>query len=412
MNKPTIDVVGVGPGNPALLTQLAQQKIDQATFLVGGTRHLELFLKDGQKSIAIKNNLKEVLQTIIDNSATESICVLASGDPGLYSIATYLVKKLEDIDVKIVPGISAYQYFCSQLGIPWHDVKINSAHGRELKNLYRDVAEHNRVIAFTGSNCLPQVIAQMLIDRGISNVKLTVGENLSYPDQRIVTGTAQEIAKMEFLSLSMLLIESKRETKEQLFDHYPIGIGDEHYLRAKVPMTKSEIRAVTMSKLQLTDEAVIYDVGGGSGSVSVECALLCRGSRVVTIERKPEAVELIKQNIAHFNIENIDVVSGLAPCDVSGYPAPSHVFIGGTAGNMDSIIDWLKEKSSQFRIVINAVTVETVYEAIQALKNGGFSDLDITQVAVSKGRKVGPKHLMEAHNPIYIISANLVGDTE
>ncbi len=410
MNKPTIDVVGVGPGNPALLTKLAEQKIKAATFLVGGTRHLEMFLSEGQQSLAIKNNLTEVVQVIGEHCTSEKICVLASGDPGLYSIATYLVKKMPTVDVKIVPGISAYQYFCAQLGVAWQEIKINSAHGRELKQLYRDIAEHQRVIAFTGSNCLPQDIARLLMARGIDNVKLTVGENLSYENERIVSGSPQEIAQLQFVSLSMLLIENLVDDKQALFNHYPIGIDDANFLRAKVPMTKSEVRAVTMSKLQLTDEAVIYDIGGGSGSVSVECALLCRGSRVITIERKAEAVDLIKQNIAHFKIDNIDVISGLAPCDISRYPAPSHVFIGGTAGNMQTIISWLKQKSAQFRIVINAVTVETVYEAITTLKAEGFSDLDITQLAVSKGRKVGPKHLMEAHNPIYIISANLVGE--
>ncbi len=410
MNKATIDVVGVGPGNPALLTKLAEQKIAEATFLVGGTRHLELFLKAGQGALAIKNNLAEVLRVIGDNCQTEKICVLASGDPGLYSIATYLVKKMPEVAVNIVPGISAYQYFCAQLGVAWQDIKINSVHGRALKQLYRDIAEHQRVIAFTGSNCLPQDIARLLIERGIDNVKLTVGENLSYDDERIVSGSPQQIAQLQFASLSMLLIENLADEGEKLFDSYPIGIADQHFLRAKVPMTKSEVRAVTMSKLQLIDEAVIYDIGGGSGSVSVEAALLCRGSRVITIERKAEAVALIKQNIEHFKIDNIDVVSGLAPCDITNYPAPTHVFIGGTAGNMVEIIDWLKAKTAQFRIVINAVTVETVYEAITALKAAGFSDLDITQVAVSKGRKVGPKHLMEAHNPIYIISANLIGE--
>ncbi len=410
MNKPIIDVVGVGPGNLGLLTKLAEQKIAQASFLIGGSRHLEIFLKEGQRSLAIKNNLAEVLQVIEQYSDSEQICVLASGDPGLYSIATYLVKKLPDFEVKIVPGISAYQYFCAQLGIAWQEIKINSVHGRALKHLYRDIAEHQRVIAFTGSNCLPQDIAQLLIARGVSDVKLTVGENLSYPDERIVSGRPQEIAKMNFASLSMLLIENLAESKEALFEHYPIGIDDQHFLRAKVPMTKSEVRAVTMSKLQLVDEAVIYDIGGGSGSVSLECALFCRGSRVITIERKPEAVELIKRNIEHFAVDNVDVISGLAPCDISAYPAPSHVFIGGTAGNMTAIVDWLKQKSASFRIVINAVTIETVYEAVTALKNGGFSDLDITQLAVAKGRKVGPKHLMEAHNPIYIISANLGGE--
>ncbi len=410
MNKLKIDVVGVGPGNPALLTELARQKIERATYLIGGTRHLELFLKPGQQSLAIKNNLSEVLQVVVDNCAAEEICVLASGDPGLYSIATYLVKKLADVDVKIVPGISAYQYFCAQLGIAWQEIKINSAHGRELKNLYRDIAENKRVIAFTGSNCLPQVIAQLLIDRGIEDVVLTVGENLSYEDERIVSGSPREIAQMSFVSLSMLLIENTAEGAELPFANYPIGIADEYFLRAKVPMTKSEVRAVTMSKLELVDEAVIYDIGGGSGSVSVECALLSRGSRVIAVERKAEAVELIRKNIKHFNVNNIDVVEGLAPCDISAYPPPSHVFIGGTAGNMNAIIEWLKEKSDSFRIVVNAVTVETVYEAITALKEEGFDDLDITQVAVSKGRKVGPKHLMEAHNPIYIISANLKGE--
>lgn len=405
-----LSIVGVGPGASDLITTRAKQRIDKADYLIAGQRHLDIYLSANQQALAIGNNLQTVLHTIKSHWQTHHICVLASGDTGLYSIANYLVANLPEINYEIVPGISAYQYFCAVLGIPWHDIKINSAHGRELDKLYLDVANHWRTIFFTGENCPAQAIAKRLVARGLDHFSLTVGENLSYPNERIIKGTASEIAKGQFAALSMLLVENTAPVKQSLIAHYPIGIDDGHFIRERVPMTKSEVRAVTMSKLQLQDEQVIYDIGAGSGSVSIECALLCRGSLVISIERKAEAIAFIKRNITHFDIDNIKLIDGLAPLNLESVPAPDRVFIGGTAGNMTAIIAWLMSLSNRFRVVINAVTIETIYEALACFKENSFTDVDITQVAVAKGRAVGTKHLMEAHNPIYILSANYDGE--
>lgn len=405
-----LSIVGVGPGASDLITARAKQRITEADYLIAGQRHLDMYLAAHQQSLAIGNNLKEVIHTIQSHWQTHRICILASGDTGLYSIANYLVKNLPEIVYDIVPGISAYQYFCAKLGIPWHDIKINSAHGRALHNLYLDVANHRRTIFFTGENCPAQTVAKHLMARGLDNLSLTVGEHLSYAEERIIKGSAAEIAKGQFASLSMLLVENNMPVTKTLIPHYPIGIDDTHFIRERVPMTKSEVRAVTMSKLQLQDEQVIYDIGAGSGSVSIECALLCRGSLVISIERKAEAIALIKRNITHFDIDNIKLIDGLAPLNLESVPAPDRVFIGGTAGNMTAIIAWLMSLSNRFRVVINAVTIETVYEALACFKENAFTDVDITQVAVAKGRAVGTKHLMEAHNPIYILSANYDGE--
>ncbi len=396
-----IIIIGVGTGAEDLVTVRAKNMLAESRFVVGGTRHLELY-GQGKETCIIKSDLDRVKAFIDENLKIDNVLILASGDPGLYSIAQYIHRNYDDELIETVPGISAYTYFMSQLGVAWHDVVIKSTHGREAEYLLRDIAANAKTIVFTDKKKSPAFIAKLLLERGLGDVELSVGENLSYPNQRIVKASPKELVDMEFDHLSMLFVFNPNPRNLDELPAY--GIEDSAFLRAKVPMTKAEIRGYLMTKMDIKGEEIVYDVGAGSGSVSVECAIHAVGGMVYAIERKPEAVELIEKNKAHFGLNNIEVIHALAPAVDAEIPAPDRVFIGGSAGNMSSIVKWLVDKEHDFKIVISAITVETVTEALSALKEFDFDNIEIISLNTARGRKVGSKHLMEANNPIYVIS--------
>lgn len=178
---------------------------------------------------------------------------------------------------------------------------------------------------------------------------------------------------------------------------------DEWFIRGKVPMTKSEVRAVSISKLELHPDSILYDIGAGTGSVAVEAAGFLPKGQVYAVEKKPEAVALIITNKEKFGADQINVIEGSAPDVLLGLPCPTHAFIGGSTGTMGEIIDILTEKNPRIRIVINIIALETLSQAMEALKIRGI-DAEIVSMQTARAKKAGAYHLMEGQNPVYIIS--------
>ena len=177
-------------------------------------------------------------------------------------------------------------------------------------------------------------------------------------------------------------------------------------------MTKQEIRAVTMAKLGLTRSSVCWDVGAGTGSVSLEMARVSEDGFVYAVEKNEEACALIESNMKHLGITNVEVVRGLAPEALEDLPAPSHVFIGGSSGSMIPIIQKALEKNPSVRVVMNTVTVESLGDVADAVKTLGLINEDYVQISAARGRKLGRYHLMTAQNPVFIVSCDGPGVPE
>ena len=182
------------------------------------------------------------------------------------------------------------------------------------------------------------------------------------------------------------------------------GIPDEEFIRGDVPMTKSEVRTISMAKLDLPADAIVYDIGAGTGSVSVECALAAYDGQVYAIEKEADAAELIRQNKVKFGCENLQVIEGLAPDALEDLPIPTHAFIGGSSGNLQEILAVLLRKNPDVRIVVNAVTVETMTEAAECAKYFGFTEYETVSVNIARSRKLGRYHMMTAQNPVSVIT--------
>lgn len=185
------------------------------------------------------------------------------------------------------------------------------------------------------------------------------------------------------------------------------GIPDNLFKRGKVPMTKEEVRAITISKLRLRNTDVIADIGAGTGSISIEAALVANEGKVYAVEKNKEGIQLINENISIFDVNNIDVIEGVAPDVLSQIGKVDKVILGGTGGNIISIFEWVTHNLKPGgRIVSNAITIENLYKSLELMKSGEFDNMEVTSVSIAKGRAIGSLTMMESQNQIYIVSAD------
>ena len=399
--KLRVNIVGIGPGNPDLLTGEARQAIAASNILLGDKRMLSAFA-DSSKTVydTIKTSAIAEVAAKAD-PAKDVLAVLVSGDVGFFSLAKTISGKLPDCECVRYCGISSLVYFASKLQLSWDDAKIVSMHGRD-QNLVAAVAQNKKVFSLTGGDHSPQALCKQLCEHGLGQVLVYVGENLSYPEEKITQGTAEEISALSFPSLSVMMLLND---EVNCFEPTVHGLADDLFMRSKVPMTKQEVRSVSMSKLMPKATDVIYDIGAGTGSCSVELALIAKQGKVWAFERNPVAVELLGKNKELFGLTNLDVIAGEALENIKTMPAPDCVFVGGSGGDLCEMLDVIYAKNSKCRIVINAITVETLAQVAAYYKEHPDYSLEIVNVFVARSKKLGSYNLMMAQNPVYVMTA-------
>lgn len=326
------------------------------------------------------------------------IAILVSGDVGFYSGARGLQDAFPGERITYHCGISSVVYFASRIPTAWQDAKLLSMHGKKLAIL-NYVRRYPRIFLLVSGRTDVMRVCGELVRAGLTRVRVTLGTNLSYPEESVRSGTPEEFLDGVEEGLHVLLLENPDA------GHVVApGIPDERFVRGKVPMTKEEVRILSVAKLQLHENVVVWDVGAGTGSVSMEIARLCTGGTVYAVERNPEAIALIRENSRKLCLSNVIPVEGTAPQALEILPAPTHAFIGGSSGKMREILEVVREKNPQARVVINTVTLESLAEVTGLLREFGGEDADIVQISAAKARMLGRYHLMDAMNPVYIIS--------
>lgn len=399
VKKRTVTLVGIGMGNPSGMTIEAAEAIEEADLLVGAKRMLEA-AGDTKKPFYTDYDAYRIADYIAAHPEYVQVAVLLSGDIGFYSGAKRLYDALDGqgCEIRSLCGISSVVYFCGRLRLTWEDVCLKSAHGR-YDNLVHAVKTSRKTFTLLSAAGSVADLCRELQEYGLSRVQVHIGERLGYAEEKITSGTPAELETGSYDGLCVALIENR-----EAFSSARACIDDGEFLRGKAPMTKSEIRSLSVAKLQLAGNSVVYDVGAGTGSVSIEAALQAPEGIVYAVERNGEACRLIEENKRRFGTPNIKVIHGLAPEALEELPTPTHAFIGGSAGNLYTIIQRLLDKNPHIRLVINAVTVETAGEAVQCLKSLPLIEEEMISVSVAKAKKLGNYHLMAGQNPVYIVT--------
>ncbi len=393
-----VTLIGMGSGQPENLTLQGLAALRQADLILGARRLLAVLPAGCTENCAAAYRPDEVAE-LLQTSGAENAVLVYSGDTGFYSGASSMMEKLEALGVRarVLPGLSSIQLLAAALGRPWQGWNLVSAHGRTCDPV-AECMQGRPTFFLTGGSEDPATLCAQLAAEGFGDVQGVVGQCLGTPEEKLFRGSVKELAAGRFNSLSVLLVEAA-----EVLPRRAPGLPDEAFERGDVPMTKQEVRAAVLAKLAVRPEDILWDVGAGTGSVSVELALAAPRGRVYAVECRPEGCALIKANREKFRTRNLVLVEGLAPAALSDLPAPDAVFIGGSKGSLAAIVDAALDKNPDARICVSAIALESLSAAVAALTAKGRT-VQVSQIAVSRAKAVGGLHLMMAQNPIYLIT--------
>ena len=436
-----ITLAGIGMGAEALLTEEIRNRIAEADYVFGAKRMVESIKKLCKQNVKTYNcylskDIIPVIENIQENSA--KIVILFSGDTGFHSgcekLYNELCKHKGMGKAEVLPGISSLSMLSARTGISWQDAKILSTHGVEptlWKSRLLDAAKYEKKTFFLTSGVadveeIGNLLSSEFAKEEWKNLKIYLGYQLSYPQEWIRCLTVDKLCKLmsrdhndggqdslqnslqeepqdklqdkpeEGLYVGMLINEHPK--KHRLTPGYP----DDMFIRGQVPMTKEEVRLVSICKLHLTEDAVVYDIGSGTGSVSVEIAALSPRVQVYAMEVNGEAVSLLEENCKQFGLHNVRCIRTKAPDGLEDLPVATHAFIGGSKGNLREILWTLYRKNNHMRIVVNAVSMETICQMQELLKELPVEQEEILQLSVTKTKQLGSYHMLQAANPVYI----------
>ena len=409
-----LSLVGAGVGAQQAATQEAQEAIASAQVLFGAKSVLDNLTKTWQaaagKKIIADYNSDAILAYLEEHPEIRNAAVAYSGDSGFYSGAASMLSKLkkaeafkESFEVRVVCGISSVSWFAARAGIPWQDWKILSSHGRFCNVVGQVRRNRECFLLLAGAADLRQTGALLARaqEKGVlGKLQMIYGYELSRAGEEICPCTPQDLIEIDREGLFVLYI---RHDDTEEISVLP-GLPDTAFIRGKAPMTSSEIRALSLCRLGLTAKSVFWDVGAGTGSVSIEAALACPESKVWSIEYKKDALALLAENRAKYCLRNMSIIEGRAPDALIDLPAPTHVFVGGSGGEIGSILDLILARNSSAKVVVNCITSETLAALHTALDRLPVRNLQCTQVMVNREETLGSYHYLRAGNPVFIIS--------
>ncbi|MBH8599343.1 MULTISPECIES: precorrin-6y C5,15-methyltransferase (decarboxylating) subunit CbiE [unclassified Thermoactinomyces] len=395
-------VIGIGDDGQNGLSSRVKKWIEQADVLAGGERQLSFFPDHPGRRILIKGGLGPVLEQLERESRQHDVVVLASGDPLFYGIASLIVRKLGLERVVIHPHPSSLQLAFARMGESWQQVRIESVHGRPMKGLAQRIDGQEKVALLTDEVHSPGEIARYLLQFGMTEYRAFVAENLGGPEERCGWWELDELVDAEFSPLNIVVLKRKKEVP---VPRWSLGIEDGEFFQRKPEkglITKKEVRVLSLAELRLQKDSTVWDIGAGSGSVSVEAAKLAPFGEVFAIEKNEADLANIEANRRKFRAD-FTVIHAKAPEGLDSLPDPDAVFIGGSGGELCELLRvcCLRLKSGG-RIVVNAATVETLAQTRETLAAQGFS-VRITLLQTARSRPILQMTRFEGMNPINVI---------
>ncbi len=420
-------ILGVLDDGVASLGQGALAHLAQAQLVIGGARTLQL-LAAHMAPEAVQRDLTGAMSQVPEwiraaQATGQRVVVLATGDPLCYGIAAFLQSRLCIEAIEVIPNVSTLQLACARLGLPWQDMQFSSVHSKDagdwvagsdpghgLYGLLRDIRQHDRLAVLTSPFNTPDRIARMLVTEGLADdFEMAVAERLCQPEERIVSGFGIRAAtQMPFADLNVVLLwRSTLRKPEVLF-----GLPDASFVQRhpeKGLITKNEVRAVSLARMQLRADSVVWDIGAGSGSVGLEAARLCRMGHVYAIEKNVDDCANVLQNRVALGLSNHSLVHGKAPEGLAAWADPDAVFIGGSGGELTELITLILQRLKPGGwLVMNFVTLENLSVAVETAKALGAA-WDVLQLQASRSKPILHMNRMAAENPVWIVCAQAGG---
>jgi precorrin-6Y C5,15-methyltransferase (decarboxylating) len=398
-----VSIIGIGM-SPEDLTARQLEIIEAADILVGGKRLLDHFKQSRARKKSIGRDIDGIVDFVRQEMKKSNIVVLASGDPMFFGIGRRLVDALGARHTLIYPNISSVSAAFARIGEPWDDARVISLHGRNNENqLFRALEEENKIAVLTDPQKNPAWLAGLLLKNQFANYMMCVLEALGSESEKVGWHTLGEAAEIEFGDPNMVILKRGPGDPKEKRPHL-IGAPDSWYDHEKGLITKSEIRAISLAKLRLSTNHVLWDLGAGSGSVAVEAGLIIKKGKIIAVEQKLERVAQIKNNQKKFGVGNLKVVQAELPAGLDKLPRPDRIFIGGGGRRLKSIItaaaQYLKPAGG---IAVNTVLIPNVETARATLEGLDFTT-EIIQVQINRSRPMPWAERLEALNPVWIIS--------
>ena len=406
-----IFIIGIGDDGPDGITAQARRLIEEADLLVGAESTLKAIPKSiGKERLAVGADLDDAVEKV-SKSGNRRIVVVASGDPLFYGVARYLCDKLGKDRFEVVPHVSSMQLAFARVKESWEDAYLTNLATHPLERVIEKIRVADTVGLFTSEKCPPAAIAKALLNERIDYFRAYVCENLGSPDERVTQGSLHEIARETFDPLNVLILVRRPETPDRPTETQPLrrfGNPDEMFLQARPKhglLTPAEVRSIALAELAISPTSIVWDIGAGSGSVSIEAALLANEGQVYAIEMDPEDINLIRANAERFRVKNLEPICGRAPEAWGNLPQPDCIFVGGSGREIARLIELAyKQLKPGGRLVANVGSIENlaaVYDSLQ-LQAG---EVAVRMINVARGTHQLERVRFGALNPTFLLSA-------
>jgi precorrin-6Y C5,15-methyltransferase (decarboxylating) len=406
MSRP-VRILGIGADGVPGLPARTRDEIAAATFLAGGRRHLEMVGETRAETFVVTNNLPELADRLAQRGEDERCVVLASGDPMFFGIGHFLGERLGRDQISAEPTVSSMQLAFARAGLPWHDATVASIHGRPFESSLLPLLGRPKIGLFTRDGDDPSRVARFFADRGLRDYLAWVGEDLGSADERVTSLPIEELLGRRFRDLNVLLL--LRTSSPDLTGLPPAGIPDDAFAgpdSGPLLLTHADVRAVTLARFRDLPDGPIWDLGAGLGGVAVELSRAFPAREVVAVERDARRLDDLRANRSRLEAHNMRVVSGEAPEVLSGEAPPAAVFLGGSGGRLDDILDLVTSRVVAGGVFVgNFVGLENLTACLARLKAAGWPT-ELTQVQISRGTPLAGLTSLVPLRPVWIVRAS------